>query len=41
MEVDLVDDGLNDVAIIKLETQDAILDMFSKCNLPYCGIWRE
>jgi hypothetical protein len=27
MEGDLVDDGLNDVAIIELETQDAILDM--------------
>jgi hypothetical protein len=27
MESDLVDDGLNDVAIIELETHDAILDM--------------
>jgi len=38
MEFDLVDDDLNDVAIMKLETQDAILNMFSECNLPYCGI---
>jgi hypothetical protein len=27
MERDLVDDGLDDVAIIELETHDAILDM--------------
>jgi hypothetical protein len=30
MEGDLVDDGLNDVAIVELEKQDAILNMLNE-----------
>lgn len=30
MEGDLVDDGLNDVVIIKLKTQDSILDILNE-----------